>query len=77
LYDGQLRDKIGINPDELTTEEKIAALRQYRYEQYELLLDAVYKRRGWNANSIPTVEKLKEMKMDLPEVVAVVESAMK
>ncbi len=76
-YDGQLRDLVGVNPDTLTTEEKMAALRQYREAQYELLLDAVYKRRGWNENSIPTIEKLEEMKMDLPEVVAVVKSAMK
>jgi aldehyde:ferredoxin oxidoreductase len=76
-YDGQLRDIIGINPDNLSTKEKMAALRQYRESQYELLLDAVYKRRGWDKNSIPTTAKLKEMKMDLPEIVAVVESARK
>ncbi|MCP4428145.1 MAG: aldehyde:ferredoxin oxidoreductase [Chloroflexi bacterium] len=77
LYDGQLRDIIGVNPDKLTIEEKMVALREYREAQYELLLDAVYKRRGWNKNSIPTIEKLKDMKIDLPEVVAVVESALK
>jgi len=50
-------------------------LREYREAQYELLLDAVYKRRGWDMNSIPTVEKLHELRMDLPEVVEVIESA--
>ncbi|NHZ71770.1 MAG: aldehyde:ferredoxin oxidoreductase [Aquificales bacterium] len=75
-YDAQLQDLIGVEPENLATEEKMVALREYREAQYELLLDAVYKRRGWDNNSIPTVAKLKEMKMDLPEVVAVVEAAL-
>jgi aldehyde:ferredoxin oxidoreductase len=40
-------------------------------------MDAVYERRGWDSNSIPTVEKLHELGMDLPEVVEVVEQAKK
>jgi len=44
-----------------------------RREQWEELVDAVYKRRGWDRNGIPTVKKLKELGMDLPEVVATVE----
>jgi aldehyde:ferredoxin oxidoreductase len=74
-YDEQLRDLIGIAPEGLATEEKMAKLREYRESQYELLLDAVYKRRGWDMNSIPTLEHLKKMKMDLPEVIEVVETA--
>jgi aldehyde:ferredoxin oxidoreductase len=74
-YDEQLHDLIGISPEGLATEEKMAKLREYREAQYEQLLDAVYKRRGWDMNSIPTVEKLHELGMDLPEVVDVVESA--
>ena len=74
-YDDQLKTLLDLNPAALTVDEKIAKLRAYRESQYELLLDAVYKRRGWDNNSVPTVEKLKEMKMDLPEVVAVVEAA--
>lgn len=74
-YDEQLRDLIGVPPEGLATEEKMTKLREYREAQYELLLDAVYKRRGWDLNSIPTGEHLKKMKMDLPEVVAVVENA--
>ena len=64
-----------LEPENLSTEEKMAKLREYRESQYELLLDAVYKRRGWDGDSVPTVEKLKELKMDLPEVVEVVEAA--
>jgi aldehyde:ferredoxin oxidoreductase len=75
LYDSQLVDILGLEPENLSTEEKMAKLREYRESQYELLLDAVYKRRGWDNDSVPTVEKLRELKMDLPEVVEVVEAA--
>ena len=74
-YDEQLQRLVEIDPMDMSTEEKLKALRAYREAQYELLLDAVYKRRGWDMNSIPTVEKLHELGMDLPEMVAVVESA--
>jgi aldehyde:ferredoxin oxidoreductase len=52
-------------------------LRRYREEQYQLLMDAVYQRRGWDCNSIPTIEKLHELGMDLPELIEVIEEAMK
>jgi aldehyde:ferredoxin oxidoreductase len=55
----------------------MAQLRKYREAQYELLMDAVYERRGWDKNSIPTVEKLRALGIDLPEVVEVVEQARK
>ena len=48
------------------------ALRKYRESQYESLLDAVYKRRGWNSNGVPKIEFLKRIGMDLPEVIDVV-----
>lgn len=71
-YDGQLKDLIGVNPEGKSTEEKIAILRKYREEQYEKLLDAVYERRGWNKNGVPTIEHLKKIGMDLPELIEVV-----
>jgi aldehyde:ferredoxin oxidoreductase len=74
-YDHQLRDLVGIDPENLSTEVKMTHLRKYREDQYEMLLDAVYKRRGWDNDSIPTLEKLKELGMDLPEVVEVIERA--
>jgi len=76
-YDKQLQTLIGIEPANLTTSEKMAILRKYREEQYELLMDAVYKRRGWDENSIPTNQKLVELGMDLPEVIEAVELARK
>jgi aldehyde:ferredoxin oxidoreductase len=56
----------------MTTTEKVAALRAYREDQYEQLTDAVYKRRGWTKNGVPTVAKLQELGIDFPEVVHVV-----
>jgi aldehyde:ferredoxin oxidoreductase len=40
-------------------------------------MDAVFERRGWDQNSIPTVEKLRELGMDLPELIQVIEEARK
>jgi len=39
---------------------------------YEQLLDAVYKRRGWTKNEVPTIEHLKEIGMDLPQLIEVI-----
>jgi len=71
-YDKQMKEKIGIDPEGKSTEEKVAITRKFREEQYEKLLDAVYKRRGWNKNGIPLIEHLKNIGMDLPEVIDVV-----
>lgn len=72
-YDKQLKELVGFDPEGKTTDEKKAALRKYREAQYEQLLDAVYKRRGWNSNGVPKVDYLKEIGMDLPELMEVVE----
>ncbi len=72
-YDQQLEDLVGVDPAGLSTDEKINRLRKYREDQYEQLLDAVYKRRGWSENGIPTKEKLASLGIDLPEVLQVVE----
>ena len=56
----------------MTVEEKIQALRKYREEQYQGLLDVVYQRRGWTPNAIPTIEKLEELGIAYPEIVEVV-----
>lgn len=74
-YDEQLKRFVEIDPEGLSTQEKMAHLRQYREQQYDLLVDAVYSRRGWDANGIPTKQKLKDLNMDLPEILAVVEFA--
>ncbi len=71
-YDKQMKDLIGIYPDEKTTEEKIIIMRKYRESQYEKLLDAVYKRRGWTKNGVPKTSHLKELGMDLPELIELI-----
>ena len=76
-YDEQLRRLVEIDPAGMPTEEKMKELRKYREAQYEMLMDAVYERRGWDKDSIPTVEKLRELGMDLPELIEVIEEARK
>ena len=50
----------------------MAALREYRENQYEKLIDAVYKRRGWNSNGVPTLKHLKYLNLELPELMEVI-----
>lgn len=71
-YDTQMKDIIGVDPTGKTSEEKVAITRKYREKQFELLKDAVYERRGWNNNGVPTFEHLKRIGMDLPYVLEVV-----
>ena len=50
-------------------------MRKYRMEQYESAMQVVYKRRGWTSNGVPTIERLKELGIDKPEIIAIIESA--
>ena len=70
-YDGQLKE-LGFKPEEMSTEEKVKAMRKHREEMYEKLKDAVYLRRGWTNNGVPKLETLKRLGIDFPEVVEVV-----
>jgi aldehyde:ferredoxin oxidoreductase len=71
-YDKQLLEKVSYDPAGKTTEEKMAVLRTFREGQYEKLLDAVYERRGWTKNGVPTIQHLKNIGMDLPELIETV-----
>lgn len=71
-YDKQMKELIGVDPAGKPTAEKVAITRKYRENRYEQLLDAVYKRRGWNSNGVPTIEHLKNIGMDIPEVIEIV-----
>lgn len=68
-YNRQLKEKFGYNPLGKSTEEKMAALRKYREVEYEKLKDAVYARRGWSKKGVPTMQKVKALGIDCPEVV--------
>lgn len=72
-YDKQLKEKVGFDPAGKSTEEKMMVLRKYREAEYEKLKDAVYKRRGWNANGVPTKEKVKALGIDFPSVLEVLQ----
>lgn len=69
LYDKQLKEIVGFNPESKSTQDKIKALRAYRENQYQELRDAVYRCRGWDSNGVPTLETVKRLKIDFPDVV--------
>jgi len=65
------KDFLKISKEDIadkTTSEKVAQLRRLREEQYEKLKDAVYERRGWTEDGIPTVKTVKRLGIDFPEV---------
>jgi aldehyde:ferredoxin oxidoreductase len=66
-YDTQLKEIIGVDPEGKTTEEKMKILREYRMNMYNKVMNAAYERRGWTKN-----ERLKELGIDLPELVEIV-----
>jgi aldehyde:ferredoxin oxidoreductase len=70
-YDDQLT-KLGFDIGGKDAQEKLDILRKHREEQYEKLTDAVYKRRGWTADGVPTEETLKRLGLDIPEITGVV-----
>jgi len=74
LYDKQLEEKVGFSTKGKTVEEKLRALRSYRESQYKSLCDVVYKRKGWDENGVPTLENIKRLNIDFPEVLEVWES---
>jgi aldehyde:ferredoxin oxidoreductase len=45
-----------------------------REEQYEKLQDAVYERRGWTPDGIPTVDTVKKLGIDFDEVLEVLKA---
>lgn len=71
-YDDQLKEIMGIEPEGMDSREKIAILRKYREDRYEKLKDAVYKRRGWTMNGIPTREKIEQLDIAFPSVVQLI-----
>ncbi|MEG2082355.1 MAG: aldehyde ferredoxin oxidoreductase C-terminal domain-containing protein [Oscillospiraceae bacterium] len=74
-YDGQLVDRAGFTKEQvekMPLEQKRAETRKFREGEYQKLIDAVYPKRGWTMNGVPTIEHLKEIGMDLPELIEVV-----
>jgi aldehyde:ferredoxin oxidoreductase len=75
LYDTQLQEKYSMDISGMDTKKKTAVLREKREEQYELLTDAVYERRGWTNNGIPTVKTVKRLGIDFPEVLEILKKS--
>jgi len=69
-YDQQLTGTYRVDITGKDTAEKVALLRKLREQQYETLKDAVYQRRGWTTDGIPTLATVKRLGIDFPEVVA-------
>jgi aldehyde:ferredoxin oxidoreductase len=73
-YDTQLQEKYKVDIDGKTTAEKLAIMRQLREDQYEKLQDAVYERRGWTSEGIPTVATVKRLGIDFDMVLEVLKA---
>jgi aldehyde:ferredoxin oxidoreductase len=73
-YDTQLREKYNVDIEGKDTTEKMMIMRQLREEQYEKLQDAVYERRGWTPDGIPTVATVKRLGIDFDDVLAVLKA---
>lgn len=54
-------------------EEKLAQHRAYRTDRYEKLIDAVYARRGWTPQGVPTLQTVRDLGIDYPEVLEVIQ----
>jgi len=72
-YDNELKT-IGVFKETLSIEEKVKVLRNYRQGQYEKLVDAVYKRRGWSSNGVPLKETILRLGIDYPEILELIET---
>jgi aldehyde:ferredoxin oxidoreductase len=63
-YDKKLAQILGKGIEEIKAmrvEERMAALYDHRRNEYEKLADAVYHRRGWTPNGVPTPQKLRAL----------------
>lgn len=61
MYDKQLVEKQGLPADSIeamSIEDRMAAMYDFRQNQYQKLADAVYIRRGWTHNGVPTPQKM-------------------
>jgi aldehyde:ferredoxin oxidoreductase len=72
-YDEQLAGE-NVDITGKSSMEKVTLLRRFRQQQYKKLQDAVYKRRGWTQEGIPSVETVKRLGIDFPEVMDLLNS---
>jgi aldehyde:ferredoxin oxidoreductase len=63
-YDKQLVEKLGTSQkdvEKMTVQEKLTVIYKFRRGQYNKLADAVYYRRGWTPNGVPTPQKMRQL----------------
>ena len=75
-YDKQLVEILGLSEKEvedMDTEKKMKLLYDYKQDQYQKLADAVYHRRGWTPNGVPTPQKMKQLGMDDPKMLKMIQ----
>ena len=63
-YDKQLVEKVGLEEEKvkaMSIPEKMKVMYEFRQNQYQKLADAVYYRRGWTPNGVPTPQKMKAL----------------
>jgi len=63
-YDKQLIEILGFSEsdiEKMSVSERIDILYKYRQNQYQKLADAVYYRRGWTPNGVPTPQKMRQL----------------
>ncbi len=72
-YDKQLKEKWGWDPTGKSVEERHQKTREFREDAYQKLCDAVYQRRGWDNNGVPTIEKVKALGIGRPDVIEILE----
>jgi aldehyde:ferredoxin oxidoreductase len=68
-----LTEAAHVDIEGMSLQQKMAALREYRELQYRQLQDAVYARRGWDEDGVPTLETIRSEGIDFPELVELVE----
>ncbi len=71
-YDKELNENLGVDIKAKSIQEKLKLIREYRYQQYNKVIDAAYERRGWTNDGVPTLNRLKELGIDIPELVEIV-----
>lgn len=65
-----------MNPEGLSVQEKIDELRKFNMARYEQLVDAVYKRRGWDTKGVVKLDTVKRLGIDFPDVVALIQKSL-
>jgi aldehyde:ferredoxin oxidoreductase len=73
-YDRQLADEFKVDIQAMGVAEKVEHLRRFREARYAQLMDAVYARRGWTPEGIPTKKTVQRLGIDFPDVLALLEA---